>query len=185
MSDDSHEINYEPDEPDEDDRTEDAKKRGLGRTFFNVAEHDSVQEGFAAIEKYNNPIRTRYRGRTNRGQLSTYYWYCTFRSCGCKKEYRISTNKYGSTILEQESVGEHEWHELLQRNGGREMSYSQVTMMDYASRKTPKEIIEIFCAKNKSILDAGIYLRSEFTYSEKIFQNAQTNNIAQMKTLYY
>ena len=58
MSDDGHEIIYEPDEPDE--------GRGLGRSFFNVAEHDSVQEGFAAIEKYNNPIRTRYRGRTNR-----------------------------------------------------------------------------------------------------------------------
>ena len=174
MSDDGHEIIYEPDEPDEDDRIEDAKKRGLGRSFFNVAEHDSVQEGFAAIEKYNNPIRTRYRGRTNRGQSSTYYWYCTFRSCGCKKEYRISTNKYDSTILEQESVGEHEWHELLQRNGGRGMSYSQVAMMDYAGRKTPKEITEIFCAKNKSILDADIYLRSAFTYSEKLFQDTQT-----------
>ena len=64
MSDDGHKIIYEPDEPDDDDRIEDAKKRGLGRSFFNVAEHDSVQEGFAAIEKYNNPIRTRYRGRT-------------------------------------------------------------------------------------------------------------------------
>ena len=93
----------------------------------------------------------------------------------------ISTNKYDSTILEQESVGEHEWHELLQRNGGRGMSYSQVAIMDYTGR----EIICIFCAKNKSILDAGIYLRSAFTYSEKLFHNTQTNNIAQMKTLYY
>ena len=112
MSDDGNEIIYEPDEPDEDDIIEDAKKRGLGRAFFSVAEHDSVQESFAAIEKYNNLIRTRYRG-----QSSTFYWYCTFRSCGCKKEYRISTHKYDSTILKQESVGEHEWHELLQRNG--------------------------------------------------------------------
>ena len=184
MSDDGHEIIYGPDVHDEDDIIKDAKKRGLGRSYFNVAEHDSVQEGFAAIEKYNNPIRTRYRGRTNRGQSSTYYWYCTFRSCGCKKEYRISTNKYDSTILEQESVGEHEWHVLLQRDGGRGMSYSQVANIDYAGRKTPKEIIEIFCAKNESILDAGIYLRSAFTYLEKHFYNTQANNIAQMKTRY-
>ena len=47
-------------------------------------------------------------------------------------------------------------------------------MMDYAGRKTPKEITEIFCAKNKSILDADIYLRSAFTYSEKLFQDTQT-----------
>ena len=64
------------------------------------------------------------------------------------------------------------------------MSYSQVAIMDYAGRKTPKEIIEIFGAKNKSLLDAGIYLQSAFSYSEKFSNNTQTNNIAQMKTLY-
>ena len=99
MSDDGHDIVYEPDEPEEEDIIEDAKKRGLSRSYFTVAEHDSVEEGFAAMEKYNNPIRTRYRGRKNRGLSSTYYWYCIFRSCGCQKEYRISTKKYDSTIL--------------------------------------------------------------------------------------
>ena len=62
MSDDGHEIVYEPDESEEDDILEDAKKRGLGKSFFIVAEHESVNEGFAAMEGYNNPIRTRYRG---------------------------------------------------------------------------------------------------------------------------
>lgn len=63
---------------------EDFKKRGLGRLLYIVAEHDSVQAGFAAMEKYNDPIKTRNKGRNNRGLSSTYYCSCTFRSCGCR-----------------------------------------------------------------------------------------------------
>ena len=185
MSDDGHEIVYEPDEPEEEDIIEDAKKRGLGRSYFTIAEHDSVKEGFAAMAKYNIPTKTRYKGRKNRGMSSTYYWYCKFRSCGCPKEFRLATNLYTSTVVEQESVGAHHCHDLLQRNGGRGMSFSQVAIINDAGRKTPKEIIEIFGAKNKSLLDAGIYLQSAFSYSEKFSNNTQTNNIAQMKTLYY
>ena len=59
MSDDSLEIIYEPDEPEEDDMIdEDAKKRGAGRIFNLAAEDDSVQGGFEAMEKYNDPIKT-------------------------------------------------------------------------------------------------------------------------------
>ena len=85
------------------------------------------------MEKYNGPTQTRYKGRDNRGLSSTYYWNCTFKSCGCLKEYRIATNKYDSTILEEESVGEHECYDLLQRNGAKGMSYSQVAIMDFAA----------------------------------------------------
>ena len=188
MSDDGHEIVYEPDEPQEEEIIEDAKKRGPGRLFFTVAEHNSVLEGFAAMEQYNDPIKTRNKGRNNRGVTATYYWSCAYKVCGCLKEYRISTNRYDSTVLEEESVGDHECHELLQRNGGRGMSYDQVAIMDYAAtigRKTPKDIVAVFGAKNKSLLDAGIYLRSAFSYSEKLSNDTKITNIAQMKMLYY
>ena len=42
------------------------------------------------------------------------------------------------------------------------MSYSQVAIMDYASRKTPKEIIEIFVQKIE------VFLMQVFIYDQHL-----------------
>ena len=95
---------------------------------------------------YNNPVTTRVKGRNNGGKTSTYYWQCSYNKCGCKKEWRISTNLYTSDVVEEESVGEHSCHELLQRNGGRGLSHAHVAIIQESYNngvKKPKNLVHL------------------------------------------
>ena len=67
---------------------------------------------------------------------------------------------YTSDVVEEESVGEHSCHELLQRNGGRGLSDALVAIVHDAinmGAKKPKNILNIIRTRAEDLLDAGIH----------------------------
>ena len=160
MSDDSLELSYASGD---DGETEDVpvakKRRGEGRSWTLLGTHRTVAEGVIAMEAHNDPVVTRLKGRRNRGVSVAYYWNCAKKSCGCQKEWRISTSMFSPLVCEEESVGEHSCHELFERNGGRGLSYLQVEILNGAVALgilKSKELIEHFKLKAAELLATGI-----------------------------
>ena len=165
MSDDSLELRYASGD---DGETEDVpiakRRRGEGRSWTLIGTHRTVAEGVIAMEAHNDPVVTRLKGRRNRGVSVAYYWNCAKKSCGCQKEWRISTSMFSPLVCEEESVGEHSCHELFERNGGRGLSYAQVAVVNDAVALgilKPKEVIEYFEKSAKDLLTTGINFRHE------------------------
>ena len=136
------------------------RRRGEGRTWNVVATHQTVALGKQAMEKHNDPVVTRVKGRTNRGVSVAFYYTCVKKSCGCTKEWRIATSLFSSVVCEEESEGEHTCHELFQRNGGRGLTFTQLKILNDATELgilTPKLILEHFLKKAQELLIEGIF----------------------------
>lgn len=129
------------------------KLRGPGVSWVMVASYENIQ---SARESINPDLKK--TGRSYRGVTPVYYYYCCFKSCGCKKQYRLVTSKTTSLVIEEETVGVHTMHEELQRNGGRGLSFEQVSMVKQAgclNIKKPKEIVRFIVAKAGELLLEG------------------------------
>jgi hypothetical protein len=153
--DDVEEFVYESDHNGVDDSPEVApRRRGAGRLFEVVAQFDTLQLAITAMETYSNPYSARVKGRNNRGKTSSYYWQCSYNTCGCKKEWRISTNLYTSDVVEEESVGEHSCHELLRRG----LSFAHIAIIQESTDngiKKPKNLVHAISKRSKALLLAG------------------------------
>ena len=135
-----------------------SKKRGPGRKWCVTTLHESLARAVERIGEYNVPTVTRLKGRTNRGKTASYYFYCSYKSCGCTKEWRLVTKLDSFDVTEEESIGDHSCHELFERNGGRGLSTIQVQIVDEAfmlGMSKPSIIIEFFNQKEKVLLAAG------------------------------
>lgn len=122
-----------------------SKKRGVGRSWSFIKNHDNLELGMKSMSEYNHPTVTRLKGRNNRARTASYYFYCAMKSCGCTKEWRIVTSYDSLIVREEESTGDHVFHDKLVRNGGRGMSFDQVKLVDQAFEmgiKKPKAVLD-------------------------------------------
>ena len=162
MSDKSQAISYASgdDEPVDElgDEPVVKRRRGEGRHWDVIATHQTVALGIQAMEKHNDPVVTRVKGRTNRGVSVAFYYTCVKKSCGCTKEWRIATSMFSSIVCEEESQGEHTCHDFYKRNGGRGLTFAQLKILNDATELgilTPKLILEHFLKKAEEVLTEG------------------------------
>lgn len=128
-------------------------KRGKGKEWYPVRTHASMLIATRSVDS-----AFRKKGRTNRGRTMAVYYHCRFKSCGCKMEWRLVSEVFSYAVVEEETVGFHTCHDLLQRNGGRGLSFDQVQMLDTAYRlgiKKPASIVKYFENIAREIYDEG------------------------------
>ena len=149
------------------------KKRGLGkgRSWIIIAKYPSLPDGFTHIESLNKPVVSRLKGRITRGKTNAYYYLCTKVSCGCTKQWRLSTGLYSAEVTEEESRGDHCNHDLYKRNGGRGLNDAQVTIISEAFTmgiKKPASVFEVFQMRAEAIHDAGMSI-SQLAFDADVF----------------
>lgn len=130
------------------------RKRGVGFSWYPLQLHQNLQ---LARDSVDPVMRT--KGRVHRGVTSAFYFHCSFRGCGCEKQWRMVTSLISLEVWEEETVGVHTNHDLLQRNGGRGLSFEQVAILEEcASLKIsmkPLLLLNIFRAKANALLLIG------------------------------
>ena len=134
------------------------KFRGQGRMWDMVAIHPTLRIAKEIMLAHNVPVITRRTGRINRGKTMAFYYTCVKKSCGCTKEWRLSTALDSYEVMEDESPGDHINHDKEERNGGRGLSFDQVKIVDEAFEmgvKKPLEVIEFFMEKAWTQLQEG------------------------------
>ena len=140
------------------------KKRGRGKglSWINIATHPSLLDAFSYIDNsINSPVVSRLKGRSTRGKTNAYYYMCPKVSCGCTKQWRLSTLLYSAEVVEEETRGDHYCHDLYKRNGGRGLNDAQVTIHNEAVAigiSKPTSIIEVFQYRADAILLAGMFI---------------------------
>jgi hypothetical protein len=145
--------------------------RGKGRSWIIIAKYPSLPDGFTHIESLNKPVVSRLKGRITRGKTNAYYYLCTKVSCGCTKQWRLSTDLYSAVVTEEESRGDHCNHDLYKRNGGRGLSDAQVTIISEAFAmgiKKPASVLEVFHMRADAIHDAGLLI-SQLAFDAHVF----------------
>ena len=134
------------------------KFRGRGRIWEVRELHPNLAAAKVSMLKHNAPVVRRLVGRVNRGRTISFYYYCVKRSCGCTKEWRLSTVLTSCMVTEEESTGDHINHDKEERNGGRGLSFDQVKIVDDAFAVgilKPMQFIQVFERKAKLQLETG------------------------------
>ena len=134
------------------------RTRGCGLIWRVIAVHPTLIAAFDSL--LSEGQEPRLKGRVNRGTTCTYHYFCAKKSCGCEKQWKFCTSKTTSEVTEEETAGDHSHHDDLQRNGGRELSFEQVQIVDelHALRvKKPLLIIEGFNMRAKELHEAGAF----------------------------
>jgi hypothetical protein len=157
-------LNYQTDSDDnsvgDDFSIDPQRKRGKGRSWSFVREHDNLQTGLTAMNNCNVPIITRLKGRNNRGKTAAYYFDCVKKSCGCTKQWRLVTAIDSLLVTEEETFDDHSCHENFRRNGGRGMTIEQVAIVDEAfclKIRKPKAVLNYFVNKALQNPTAGAF----------------------------
>lgn len=134
------------------------KYRGQGILWDLVTLHPTLRIAKEIMLAHNIPVITRRAGRINRGKTMAFYYTCVKKSCGCTKEWKLTTELDSYKVLEEESPGDHINHDKEERNGGRGLSFDQVKIVDEAFEigvKKPLEVIEFFIEKAWTQLQEG------------------------------
>lgn len=126
---DGSEYQYSSGDKNNDDDEDNAvvkNKRGKGRAWQPIRVHANIEAAKRTIDGTRKP------GRINRGRTIAFYYFCEFKSCGCKVQWRYVTSQISYEVAEEQSDGVHTCHDLLQRNGGRGLSFAQVEILEDA-----------------------------------------------------
>lgn len=133
-------------------RTVVRKKRGKGMAWLPIKVHDNIAAAKSTIDA------TRKAGRINRGRTVAFYYYCEFKSCGCKVQWRYASSLSSFEIVEEQSDDVHTCHDLLLRNGGRGLSFEQVKTLEDAAKMRitkPISILAYYERTAKALLEKG------------------------------
>jgi hypothetical protein len=135
------------------------RKRGANLKWKLIGNYDTMADGLNEYSKEKLLERGLIVGKVARSKTVVYNYSCNKRYCGCLKQYRITAVKHSTEVIEEETVGDHNSHELHKRNSRRGMSFEQNNMMEDAIRhnyKRPMQVIDFFATKhNQGIVREG------------------------------
>ena len=139
---------------DEEDEKMPPKMRGFGFSWVFLRLHEDLMVARESVD-----LLTRTKSRSYRGVTNVYNYNCCYSSCGCNKKWRFVTSRATTRVREEETEGDHSNHDLLERNGGRGLSFQQAEIVDevVALNLSIKQanILHIFRVKAQALLLIG------------------------------
>ena len=125
------------------------RTRGGNLNWKQVAVHDSLEIALSHYSTERLIEKDLIKGKIAGTKTLVYNFSCGKKTCGCRKQYRLTTVQCAVEVIEEETFGEHENHDQYQRNNGRGLSYAQSSIVEDAIRNNltkTQQVIDYFTA---------------------------------------
>jgi hypothetical protein len=123
------------------------RTRGVNLQWKQITIHDNLESALKLYSPEKMLERDLIKGKVVRTKTAVYNYSCGKKTCGCPKQYRISTVQCSVEVIEEETVEDHSNHDQHQRNNGRGLSYAQSDIIEEALKenmKKPQQVHSFF-----------------------------------------
>lgn len=120
------------------------RTRGVNLQWKQITIHDNLESALSLYSPEKMLERDLIKGKVVRTKTAVYNYSCGKKTCGCPKQYRISTVQCSVEVIEEETVDDHSNHDQHQRNNGRGLSYAQSDIIEEALKENLKKPQQVF-----------------------------------------
>jgi hypothetical protein len=120
------------------------RTRGVNLQWKQITIHDNLESALNLYSAEKMLERDLIKGKVVRTKTAVYNFSCGKKTCGCPKQYRISTVQCSVEVIEEETVDDHSNHDQHQRNNGRGLSYAQSDIIEEALKENMKKPQQVY-----------------------------------------